>query len=77
MEVLDKIKDIIAEVCEVDKSKVTENSSIGDFDSWDSMAQLAILNNVEEAFNISFDPEELMDLEDVSDIAKAVEKKTK
>ena len=77
MDILDKVKDIVAETCEVDKSEVTEESSIGDFDSWDSMAQLAILNSVEEAFDIEFDPEEMMDLEDVSDIVKAVEETTK
>lgn len=75
MDILDKVKEIVAETCEVNKEDVTEQSSIGDFDSWDSMAQLAILNSVEEAFDISFDPEEMMDLEDVSDIVKAVEAK--
>ena len=77
MDILDKVKDIVAETCEVDKNDVTEESSIGDFDSWDSMAQLAILNSVDEAFDMEFDPEEMMDLEDVSDIVKAVEEKTK
>lgn len=75
MDILEKVKEIIAETCEVDKSAVTEQSAIGDFDTWDSMAQLAILNEVEDAFDISFDPEEMMDLEDVNDIVKAIEAK--
>ena len=31
--------------------------------------------DVEEAFDISFEPEEMMELEDVNDIVKAVEEK--
>lgn len=34
-----------------------------------------ILSNVEEAFAINFEPEEMMDLEDVHDIIAAVEEK--
>ena len=75
METLEKILEIVATTCEVDKSEVTENSTVGDFPAWDSMGHLAILNAVEEAFDISFEPEEMMELEDVSDIVKAVEEK--
>lgn len=75
METLEKIIEIVATTCEVDKSEVTENSTVGDFPAWDSMGHLAILNAVEEAFDISFEPEEMMELEDVSDIVKAVEEK--
>ena len=72
---LEKIIEIVATTCEVDKSEVTENSTVGDFPAWDSMGHLAILNAIEEAFDISFEPEEMMELEDVSDIVKAVEEK--
>ena len=75
MDVKEKVFEVIAEVCEVDKSEVTLESSVGDFPAWDSMGHLAILSNVEEAFDISFDPEEMMELEDVNDIIKAVEAK--
>ena len=70
--VIEKIIEIVAETCGVEKSEVNGDSSVGDFPAWDSMGHLSILNNVEEAFNISFDPEEMMDLEDVNDIVKAV-----
>lgn len=75
MDVKEKVFEVIAEVCEVDKSEVTLESSVGDFPAWDSMGHLAILSNVEEAFDISFDPEEMMELEDASDIIKAVDAK--
>ena len=75
METLEKVIEIVASTCEVDKSEVTGDSTVGDFPAWDSMGHLSILTNVEEAFDISFEPEEMMELEDVNDIVKAVEEK--
>lgn len=75
MEVKDKVIEIVAKVCETEPSNITEESTIGDFAGWDSMGHLTILSNVEEAFDINFEPEEMMDLEDVSDIIKAVNDK--
>lgn len=75
MEVKDKVFEIVAKVCETEPSNITEQSTIGDFASWDSMGHLTILSNVEEAFDINFDPEEMMDIEDVADIIKAVNDK--
>lgn len=75
MEVKEKVFEIVANVCETEVANVTEESTIGDFPAWDSMGHLTILSNVEEAFDINFEPEEMMELEDVSDIVKAVEAK--
>lgn len=75
MATIDKVKEVVAAVCETTPDKITENTTIGDFPQWDSMGHLAILSQVEEAFNINFEPEEMMDLEDVSDIVKAVDDK--
>ena len=67
--------EIVAEVCETTPDQINENSTIGDFPQWDSVGQLTILSTVEEAFEISFEPEEMMDIEDVKDIVDAVEGK--
>lgn len=75
METLEKVIEIVASVCEVGKEEVTPDSTVGDFPAWDSMGHLSILSQVEEAFGISFEPEEMMELEDVSDIVKAIENK--
>lgn len=72
MDTLEKIIEIVATTCDVDKSEVTENSTVGDFPAWDSVGHLSILSNVEEAFDISFEPEEMMEIEDVKDIVNAV-----
>ena len=59
----------------VSTCEVTLDSAIGDFPAWDSMGHLTILSSVEEAFEINFEPEEMMELEAASDIVKAVEEK--
>lgn len=75
MDVKAKVIEIVANVCMTDVSNVTLESTIGDFPEWDSMGHLAILQQVEESLEINFDPEEMMDLEDVNDIVKAAEAK--
>ncbi len=75
MEVLEKVIEIVATTCDVDKSEVNENSTVGDFPAWDSVGHLSILSSVEEAFDISFEPEEMMEMEDVKDIVEAVKSK--
>lgn len=75
MEVLEKVIEIVATTCDVDKSEVNENSTVGDFPAWDSVGHLSILSSVEDAFDISFEPEEMMEMEDVKDIAEAVKQK--
>lgn len=75
MDVKAKVFEIVAGVCETEVSNVTLESTIGDFPSWDSLGQLNILQSVQDEFDVEFEPEEMMDIEDVSDIIKAVEAK--
>ncbi|MCR4664202.1 MAG: acyl carrier protein [Paludibacteraceae bacterium] len=75
MNVEEKVKEIVAGVSGVDVNEVTLQSAVGDFPQWDSMGQMAIIQQVEEAFDISFEPEEMMEMEDVNDIVKAAEAK--
>lgn len=75
MNTQEKVFEIIAKVCETEVANVTLESTIGDFPGWDSMGHLTILQQVEEEFDINFEPEEMMELEDASDIVKAVESK--
>ena len=75
MDVEAKVKSIVSEVIEEDIAMITPNSAIGDFPAWDSMGNLVILQKIESEFNIQFEPEEMMEIENVNDIVKAVEAK--
>ena len=74
-EIQSKVFAIVAEVCETTPDQISDNTTIGDFPQWDSVGQLTILSSVEEAFEINFEPEEMMEIEDVKDIVNAVEGK--
>lgn len=75
MDILEKVIEIVASACEVEKCEVSGDSTVGDFPAWDSMGHLSILSNVEDTFDITFEPEEMMEMEDVNDIVKAVKAK--
>ena len=75
MEILEKVIEIVASTCEVDKSEVTGDSTVGDFPAWDSLGQLNILQSVQDEFEVEFEPEEMMDIEDVNDIINTVNSK--
>lgn len=75
MDAKQKVIEIIASVCETEPANIKPETTIGDYPGWDSMGQLTILQRIEEELGISFEPEEMMDLEDANDIIKAVENK--
>lgn len=75
MEVKEKVIEIIANVLEVSAEEVTLESTVGDFPKWDSLGQLTILQSVQDEFEVEFEPEEMMEIEDVNDIIKIVESK--
>jgi acyl carrier protein len=73
MDISNKVKEIIADSIEVEVSKIEEDTAIGDFPKWDSMGQIIIITALEKEFDFKFDPEVIMDLEDVGDMIEAVE----
>ena len=75
MEVKDKVLEIIAGVLGVNVADITLESTVGDFPSWDSLGQLNILQRVQDELEVEFEPEEMMDIEDVNDIINAVKSK--
>jgi acyl carrier protein len=75
MNISNKVKEIIADAIEVEVTKIEEDTAIGDFPKWDSMGQIIIISALEKEFDIKFDPEVIMDLEDVGDMIDAVEER--
>ncbi len=77
MELTKKIISIIAESLEVTEDQLTEETAIGDIPEWNSLGHIVIISSLEKEFSINFDPEIIMDLEDVSDIVAAIEDRLK
>ena len=77
MTLLDNIIKLIADSLEVSENQITEDTAIGDIPEWNSLGHIIIISNLEKEFSINFDPEIIMDLEDVSDIVAAIEERLK
>lgn len=73
MNIQGKIKTIMAKTLEVPEGDIEEDTAIGDIASWDSLNHLKIIAEIEQAFQIQFTPDVLMELEDFSDIVAAVQ----
>ncbi len=75
MELEKKVIKIIADSLEVNEDQLTQDTAIGDFPEWNSLGHMVIISTLEREFSINFDAEIIMDLEDVSDIIDAIEKR--
>jgi acyl carrier protein len=69
---LDKVRQIIADITHNNVSSVTAKSSSQNLDGWDSVAQINIIVAIEEEFGITFDPEEIHTLDSVEKIVNVV-----
>lgn len=61
---------------EVKEEVLSEDTAIGDFPNWDSMGHLIIISELEKEFDIKFDPEDMMEFEDIGDMIGAIDEYT-
>lgn len=71
----DKLLEILSKVLLLDKDKITDDLRRKDFEPWDSMAHLVIVSEIENAFEMFFEDEEVVDLWTVGDIKKVLASK--
>ncbi len=71
----DKILEILRETFELDA--VDKTCSQKNCPQWDSMGQLNLVAELEEAFDISLEPEEIGMMKDFNDIVRIVSEKLK
>lgn len=68
----ERVKEIIARELGVSIDEVQNDLAIGDLPEWDSLHHVAIIFALQKEFGITFSPDDLMDIEDVSDIIALV-----
>lgn len=59
---------IMADLFKVSEDEITPESGIGDFPKWDSLGHITLLQEIQEELDIEFEPEEIIELEDVEGI---------
>ena len=65
-----KLKDILAKVLLIDKSKVSDGMSRKSVEEWDSMAHLMLVSEIESNFEVTMNDDDIMEIQTVGDIKK-------
>lgn len=69
----DRIKRVMVKTFEVEI--IPDDISKQNFQLWDSLKHLILISNLEEEFNISFEPEDIFKIKNISDIENILMKK--
>lgn len=69
-----KIKEIIAEILDLNAEEISDDASILDDLGADSIAIMEIVMEIEEAFDIEIDTDEIPKLKSVNDIVNFINK---
>jgi len=67
-----RVKEIIAQVLNVDPGRITDELSSGDIPEWDSVGNLVIISTIEQELDVEFPLEVLFDLTSVKAIVDEV-----
>ena len=65
----------MSELFGISEDKITLESGIGDFPKWDSLGHINLLQEIQDELDIEFEPEEIIELENVEDIINLATKK--
>jgi acyl carrier protein len=69
-----KLKDILAKVLLIDETKISDGMSRKNVEEWDSMAHLMLVSEIESAFEVTMDDDDIMEIQTVGDIKKTLKK---
>lgn len=71
----DRLKQVMAEILEVDVASINEETSQDSIDQWDSLKQMNLVVALEEEFDIEFEDEDIANLLNYKLIKLTIEEK--
>ena len=74
-DVLVKVQQAFKSAFDIDPQTVNLATTPGDIPAWDSMGHVTLASNLERAFGLSFDVDDLMEMENVEKIVSVVQSK--
>jgi acyl carrier protein len=74
-DVLARVQKTFSAAFEVDPSSITVNTAPGDIKAWDSMGHVTLASALEHEFDVTFDIDDLMEMENVREILRVVQSK--
>jgi len=69
-----KLKGILAKVLLIDRDAISDDMSRKKVEEWDSMAHLMLVSEIEAAFEVTMNDDDIMRIQTVNDIKKVLEK---
>jgi acyl carrier protein len=73
--VLPKVREAFKTVFDIEPQSLTLETSAGDIPGWNSLGHLSLTTHLEQTFGITFDVDELMEMENVREIVRIVSAK--
>ena len=73
--VLARVQLAFSSAFELEPGSVTINTVPGDIRAWDSMGHVALASSLEQEFGVTFDVDELMEMENVREIVRILQGK--
>ena len=74
-DVLSRVRRAFNAAFEVDPASIGMNTAPADVKAWDSMGHVTLASSLEQEFNLTFDVDELMEMENVREIVRIVQAK--
>jgi acyl carrier protein len=74
-DLLAKVQEAFKSAFDIDPQTVTMDTTPNDVPAWDSMGHVELATCLERAFGLSFDVDELMEMENVRNIVRVVQSK--
>ena len=69
-----EVIDIVSNILNIKKSKITENSGINTIEQWDSLKHMQIISAIEEEYKIEFSEQELIRSSNVKKLINSIKK---
>lgn len=75
MTTLERLQEIFRDVFEDESIVLTEETTAADIEDWDSLMQITLTMEVEQAFDIKFTTDDIVKMKNVGDFVKAIEER--
>ena len=72
-----KVCKIFDDIFDLEKKKLKKSTNAKDISNWDSINNLKLIIVLEKEFKINFDPDEIVEIKNVGELIKSIEKKIK
>ena len=76
-EIYSKFSKIFDDIFDIKKIKLKKTTSAKDISNWDSINNLKLIIVLEKEFKIKFEPDEIVEIQNVGELIKSIENKIK